>query len=326
MKDFSEVFPDEKEQLDEAFEIVYRLKRAALSLQGDPSWASSDGISQYSAHPLRFRDGEELSPDVEVFYNELGNISQFVRDTILNAWQISSLDIDDINMPGEVTVRSYLLDQNAVLVSQQTVSPEMFGNSTQAEFLKIVFQSEQRDAPIKLASVRDFANLQNALYDLEDKVEVDELERQNRIEQLSKEELRAIRTQERQAHRFREPREVELPAEEGQIWWKIEYGYGYGGMRVYSILADSAEDAVLDLEDFFNMKTLIFEEAGYSYNVKPYGKKKQTQLGERYEGRNFVRVFPFSLVEISRDLDSATPEQRAAYDVAIAKLGRGVFG
>lgn len=327
MTEFSEVFPGTQEHVQSAFEITNRLKNAALSLQGDPSWVSLDGASSYMARPLRFRDGDELSDGVEIPYAHLGNISEFVRDSILNAWSINAIIRPSVDASSEIGVQRYLFDENAVLMSQHIVSPVMFENSVQGEFLRNMFDEEQRHIPMQAASVRDLANLQNALVDLEAIVQADKIERENRIEAMSKQELREIRTQERQAHRFREEREVESLEHDGPAWWKIEYGYGYGGMRVYSILADSAEDAVLDLEDYFNMKTLIIEEFGSAYNVKPYDDASQAELSRRYDGKNFVRVFPFSLVEMGHNLDNATDEQRAAHDIAVAILGDGaVFG
>ena len=309
-EDFSEVFLSDEQEFRSSVEIVDGLKEAAITLSVPPEWPSADGCSFFIAKPLTFFDSDPLNPTVDISYDQLNKAGWYNTENILNTWEVNSITHADGDE--DAVVRQYFVNMGGMIVREARVSVAMFGEGSQAEFFKNVFEVDHSQETPKMASIRDYANLDNALFDLKNVV----TEHSARIEKLTPQELRKLRTHRRLM--MVGARSGEEMTDEPQ-WWKIKYS----GTRLYSIFARSAEDAILDLEDFFDTKTGIIEDLQIDYEVKLYGDPEQSALSQAYEGRAFVRLMPFSLVEFTSNLNDATPEQREAFLKAEKILGAG---
>jgi hypothetical protein len=311
---FAESLPSVEQTILEASEIISGLKYAALDLSTAPQWHSNDGRTDFYAEPLGFEDGDPLTPDADIPYMMLGRIGHGIFETVLNTWKVTSLEKNTDELSDEFTVREYFVSQAGVIVRGLNGSSRMYSDDSQAEFLRNTFDAENERTEPTLATNYDYALLQNAIFDLKKSVE----EKQDEIENLPPEELRRARTLKRTM--LEGARMDDEPGE--PKWWKIVHF----STRYFSIFAASAEDAVLDLEEYYDSrsKTLILEDFGYSvYTVESYSEADQKRLTQLYEGRPFIRHIPFSELEYVSNLDEASEAQKEAYKHAESILGRG---
>lgn len=82
------------------------------------------------------------------------------------------------------------------------------------------------------------------------------------------------------------------------------------GSSVWLVKAASAEEAVLDLEDHFELGL----ETLFMVFIDSYDDKIQAELSEKYVDGGIRRLIPWSIVEWPDDPNAMTSEQKAAFD------------
>lgn len=306
---FDNVFPSDEEYAPYSVHIVDTLKMASIALGSSPRWSSADGTRNYMAQPLTFGDGDPIQPNDHIPFVAYAAYMDFARDQILNTWVIYALEA--IDNSSELIMRKYFMDTACAVAVGTPMSPHMFTGGSQAEFLMNAYGVESANAIPKPFSVLDFANVDNALHDLKTQTAVEKALR-------TKEDLRTIRTNRRLITSGPRANENMFEATKPQ-WWHI----WYDGVRSYAIFAPSAEDAVLDLEEHFSLDDRTIDEMHIPYSVEAHGLTNQNILAGSFGEREFVRLMPYSLIEYTTDLDTATDEQRKAFVRAERILGEG---
>jgi len=302
-----EIPPSDEQRSDYADDVVQQLKLAAIALGAAPTWLSQDGSASYMATPLTLRDDQPISDNQHIPYVELSPFSDYARDQFLNTWVIDA--VENIGDSDEVTARQYFVNQGGAIVREIPVSKRTFKKDDQARFLQTAFESDANAAQPKVALVRDYAAMDNALFDLKAHIES--------RDHLPREELRNIRTERRFMLRGTRATESILETATEPKWWKITYSF----TRLYAIRAATAEDAILDLEEFFGMKTETLEESAIEYDIIPFQGSEQAEIAARYGYQRLVRLMPYSTVEYTHDIEHATPEQKKAFEQALRLLG-----
>jgi len=144
-------------------EAIGKLKWAMFILQDRMVWDSSDGMYTYVALPLG------PAPD----YSTLGNMGMPEFWDRFNTWSVTRLPDADVN--NEVNLEEYRIVAGMGMLVTQHVMPDPPEDSNEAQRLEIAkgmahtFNAEleiQGVLGLNDAILQDYANLDNALYDL----------------------------------------------------------------------------------------------------------------------------------------------------------------
>lgn len=295
--DFSERWPNPETARAWSREIISELKWTIGTFDEPMTWRSSDGLTVIEAEPTQFSDDHEQEP---IPYGKLRDMPVFRLAEIMNVWGLTRTTIN----PNEATIlrETFLLHAGRAIGASVVGSVAVFEQSTQGEFARNAFDDDMRRAmeDPKHASIRDYANLFNALHDLRpvaDKKRDDYFEY---LENMTKEDMRNYRAMKRDWIIQPELEKKAVPK-----WWGIT-----NVNQVWLVKASTPEEAVLDLEDHFDMRL----EPLFMVFTDPYDDEVQEQLTSKYPDDNIRQLIPFSIVEWPSDPDNMTDEQQVAFD------------
>lgn len=294
--DFNERWPTPETASAWSGEILSELKWTIVAFDEPMSWQGSDGLTVIEASPTRFSDEHE-GP---VPYGRLRDMPVFHLAYTMNVWGLMRTTIG----PDEATVlqETFLLNAGRAIGASVVGSIAVFEQSTQGEFARNALGDDMSRAmeDPKYATFRDYANLFNAIHDLRPAAGKKRDEYYEYLTNMTKEDMRNFRAMKRDW--LIEP---ELDKKAAPKWWGIT-----NINQVWLVKASSAEEAVLDLEDHFDMRLeplmMVFTD--------PYDDEVQEELASKYNDDAIRQLIPFSIVEWPKDPDDMTDEQQAAFD------------
>jgi hypothetical protein len=294
--DFSERWPSPENASEWSRELLSELKWTIGTFDEPIKWQSQDGLTVIEAEPTRYsEDNEEPVP-----YGKLRDMPIFRLAETMNVWGINRTTLN----PDEATIlqETFLLHSQRIICASAVGSLAVFEDSTQGEFARNAINGDLRRAQEdpKAASIRDYANLFNALHDLRPVAEQKMEDYFNYLRNMTKEDMRNAR-----AMKHNWIIEPEIDKKAAPKWWGIT-----NISQLWLIKASSAEEAVLNLEDHFDMRLepllMVFAD--------PYDDQVQEDLASKYPDDAIRQLIPFSIVEWPKDPDNMTEEQQAAFD------------
>jgi hypothetical protein len=295
--DFGKViFTDPEMHADYAQETVALLQRALCAFDEPLNWPSSDRRSFYFAEPSQFKEGS----DEPVPYGRLRDMTLAGLSRTMQTWRLRKVTIRPEQ--NEVLQENFIIHPGRALVTSAIGSMAVFEEDVQGNFARNALQDELRNiaANTKPASVRDYANLDNALFDLEPRVEQAWKDYEEYLDNMTPADMRNHRAMKR---------DWIIAPEQDKTAAAKYWGITVGG-QVWLVKAGSAEEAVLDLEDHFEMGL----EPLFMSFTDPYNDEVQAELSDKYADGGIHRLIPYSLVEWPKDTNNMTNEQRAAFD------------
>lgn len=277
---------------DSAVTAIDRLKGAMMYRKTrELHWFSSDGEYLYSA---------ESPLDPEINAEDFGDLPWFRTNELMNGWFVRRIQMARVGIRATLDAKMYVVEPSQIEAVEWEIPTSLFDPNVDDPLAEIELNAHYKEAlqsPIEL-SERDIADLDNAIYDL------------NQDTQEFVRELRVRRANMTADEKFRERElrrkwETEPPRNEtGQkVWWSISL------MSVLlTVYADTAEEAIQAVEDEYNhgMELMMFF-------VSIESDETQEKL-EPHKDEKIVRLIPFSNVVWPEDPDNMTDEQRGAFD------------
>lgn len=272
---------------DETHEAALRLKLAAMFI-GPLSWESSDNEYLYQATPYD-----------EIDYSHLKDMPMRQILESFNIWRVDRYARADIN--NEVEIRSYtILADSPLSVTEYTLTFDQINNPEEKKLMADFNASReaQIDLGIDKPEVQDYADLDNALLDLEPlakKAQEDYI--------LARRSMTADEVRWEKMEKYTWLRTPETNKTSDPKWWCISEG----GV-LYAIRAFSPDEAALTLEEFHGNDLFPV------FFVEICPDDEQEGFESRFKGHQVVRLIPFSNVEWPNDPSTLTDEQKAAFD------------
>lgn len=296
-RDFNEQYPSPEMEMKAVADILSGLKDALIAFDQPLSWTSADGYSIYTAEPRDYLDGSDVP------YGRLKHlVSQYVKMETMNEWRVTVTTFR--SNYEDVFHQMLYIRPGHTEVATASSSRTVFADDDQGKYARMALDSELRDPKNrKPASIRDYANLDNALVDLQPDV-WEQWDKYNMyISGMTKEDMRNHRAMMREW--IIERPDAEKDKVSAPKWRGIT-----SGRALYAVRAATDEEAVLDLEDHL--------ETGLDplpmFFVEVYGDETQTELQTRHGTGGVHRLIPFSNVDWPEDPENLTPEQEAAFD------------
>lgn len=279
-----------------AGEIIGKLQSGICAFDEPLHWGSSDGMSIYFAEPLEFRKGSE-DP---VPYGRLRDMTLMGLAQTMQVWRMRRLTF----RPDEAAVmqENFIIHPGRAVVTTALGSMAVLEEGVHGDFARNSLNDDLRDIQrnTRPASVRDYANLDNALADLAPLIDQKWKEHSEYLRNMTPEDMRNHRAMKRDLIIAPEEDKTATPK-----FWGITVG-----STVWLVKATSAEKAVLDLEDHFKLGL----EPLFLFFADPYNDEIQTMLSKKYADGGIRRLIPWSIVEWPDNPDTMTDEQIAAFD------------
>lgn|GEM_PF-5327500 len=280
-------------------ELIDELSHLISKMDEPLNWESSDGFGAMTAVPVSV---PELSLDVP--YGKLRQLSDSVLRDIMPYWGYmrTTVSWDESSVHHE---RMFLTPEFAVVVSA-VGSLAILEESTQGEFARnALFDDVKRaseEAPQSPATIRDYANLFNAIYDLRPIAELKMDEYLSYLSSMTPAEQRDYRSLSRDWHGEPDTGQDKLRAPK---YWGISY---FG--QSWLVRASTPEAAVLDLEDHMERGLEPLE----MFFIDALDDDIQSELSDKYPDGGVRRLIPYSMVEWPDDPNALTLEQQSAFD------------
>jgi hypothetical protein len=295
--DFNERWPDPDTASEWSSEILSELKWAIGTFDEPMHWRSSDGLIMIEAEPIQFSADQ---PEEPVPYGKLREMPVFRLAETMNLWGIRRTTV----RPDEATVMQerFLLHAGRIIGVSAVGSIAVFEQTTQGEFARNALEYDMAQALTdpQPATVRDYANLYDAVHDLRPVADKKRDDYYEYLKNMTKEDMRNYRAMKRDW--IIQP---ELDKKAVPKWWGIT-----NVNQVWLVKASSPEEAVLDLEDYFDMRL----EPLFMVFTDPYDDDIQEELVAKYPDNNIRQLIPFSIVEWPKDPNNMSDEQQAAFD------------
>ncbi len=279
-------------------ELIDELRQAISAIDEPMTWESSDGLSVMTAAPVSFPEYP-----LDVPYGRLRQLSDFALRDIMPNWGImrTTASWDESNVHHE----RIILTPDFATVASTVGSLAILEESPQGEFARNALfddarraSEENSDLP---ATIRDYANLFNAVHDLRPIADKKMEEHLDYLRSMTPAEKRDYRSLMRDWHADPDPEQDKLRAPK---YWAIMYFN-----QLWLVRASTPEAAVLDLEDHLERGIEPLE----IFFVDPC-EDVQAELSEKYPDGGVKRLIPYSRVEWPDDMNHLTDEQQAAFD------------
>jgi hypothetical protein len=286
--------------------FVTTLKLAAVQLKlPEIKWASSDDSHTFIAKPIEI---EENTHGIDI--TELGEVPLYTYDQISNMWEVYRLEaqedrsvvVDMFHIGAGIPLMS-----RTVSISENVNDPELADEEIRKinESLKM-----QVDFGLSHASIQDYANLDDGLQELtkiaeeafRERMEAEAERRRSMTDEELAEERRRKKIEKFQKIIFSD---VEHSKTEGSCWWLISED-----VLLYAVKAYTPFEAAAILDEY--------HEDNHGTNILPIffiNKNEPEHEGgfdKEFEGKEVVRLIPFSRVPWPDDMENMTSEQREA--------------
>lgn len=283
-------FENRNFEANASFEIVDGFKTSLTKMREPMIWESSDGEYVYYA--------ESLEGDID--YPELDTIT--VGDFLhrYNMWELMRMTRPDLN--GEMHVSLYSVFAGLFAkVTEHTMSADLFPDKIGTDEFRDAFLDEQEiQAQLGLteAQLQDYANIDNALFDLKPIAKARFNDYIQARLNMTEDEKRWERMQ-----KFQWLIPEGLDKTTGPRWWAFSEG-----SQLFAVYAASPDEGAIIREDElgFPMFPFVFADE--------LPDEIQHRFNEEFEDRKVVRLIPFSNTEWPKDPENMTDEQRQAFD------------
>jgi len=257
-------------------DAIWTLKDAVATFQRrEITWKSIDDEYVYTAN-------SPLDPDVDPV--TFGDMMYFDAVEVLNGWFIRRINIGRIGVRSALQSTRYTVAAHTPLSSVDWETPASLFDSRVTDPLAHIEDKRNFLASYnepKEPVVQDFANLDNAIYDLKEIIRSTKEARQLERLMMTPEDLFRERELKREWAVEPERNETGEP-----LWWHISTL-----SALFVIYANTAEEAIQAVEDeFYEGKTPPFYQLGMF-------KEDQQPEYEKYSGRKVVRLIPFTTDE-----------------------------
>jgi hypothetical protein len=293
---FKDCVPDESTAAALSSKILMDLKLAIGIFDEPMFWHSADGLSMLQAEPMYHTE-----KDKEVRYGKLKEMPMWQFAQSMNVWILQRATA--LPEDGSIRIERFLLHAAHTIGAAAVGSLAVIEEGAQGEFANNSLNDDLNramDEPSD-ATIKDYANLMNATFDLKPIIEQKHDEHTQYILNMTKEDKRNYRAMKRDW--IIKP---ELDKKAAPKYWGITYG-----SSVWLVRASSADEAVLDLEDQFDTGM----EPLFMCFADPYDDNTQAELSTKFPDGNIKRLIPYSIVEWPNEPDNMTEEQQAAFNI-----------
>jgi hypothetical protein len=264
-------------------EAIYTLKNAVRTLLlRQVAWPSSDGQFVYMAQ-------SPLDPEIDPI--TFSNMDWLDAKEVMNTWYIKRINLGRLGVDATLVSTQYKATPYLPLVAVEWGTPATLYDEAVTDPLAEIEERQNCiaafDSPPP-AIVQDFANLDNAIFDLN--IHTKTIEEIYRLERslMTPEDIFRDRELRRQWLIEPEPNQTG-----GPLWWNISTM-----SALFVIYAHTAEEAIQAVEDkYYDGHTLL------DCQIGQYSEALQ-QRYEKFIGRKIVRLLRFSTDEFT----TSTPE------------------
>lgn len=296
-KDFSEQMYNDPE-VHELFarNAIHELQSAVCAFDEPLKWQSSDGMSILFAVPQEFIEGS----DEPVPYGKLRDMTMMDLAQSMQIWSMRRTTLQPND--GTILQENIVIHPGRIIVTTAVGTLDVLEEGSQGDFTRNSLADTLNDVATNArpASVRDYANIDNALYDLKPLVEQRWDSYHMYLANMTPEDMRNHRAMKRDWLVSPEEEKTDKPK-----FWGITVGDS-----VWLVKAASAEEAVLDLEDHFELG----REPLFMFITDPYDDVIQAELDDKYPEGGIRRLIPWSIVEWPENSSELTDEQQVAFD------------